>query len=49
MPKVRGFLKIMTERLARGYNFLEGRGWRALSEKWDLMDLSIVLEPVGHY
>ena len=39
----------MTERLARGYNFLEGRGARALSEKWDLMHLSIVLEPVAHY
>ena len=39
----------MTERLARGYNFLEGHGARSLSEKWDLMHLSIVLEPVGHY
>ena len=39
----------MTERLTRGGNFLEGRGARALSEKWFLMHLSIVLEPVGHY
>lgn len=39
----------MAERLARGYNFLEGLWARVLSEKWDLMRLSIVLEPVGHY
>ena len=39
----------MTERLTRGGKFLEGLEARALSEKWVLMHLSIVLEPVGHY
>ena len=36
----------MTERVGRGYYFLEGQGGWALS---DLMHLSIVLEPASHY
>jgi len=42
----KAFLGVMTEGVARGYYFQEGRGARALS---DLMHLSIDLEPAGHY
>ena len=42
----KAFLGVMTERVARGYYFQEGRGARTLS---DLMHLSIDLEPAGHY